>query len=87
MTADAKFFAEASALGREVIWLHCYGERMTDSVAGRPKSAPRLPMSEAPTIPAKGTILGAPEALPDSMDYDASKRRLSIGKGYVENVP
>ena len=87
MTADAKFFAEASALGREVIWLHCYGERMTDPVAGRPKSAPRLPMSEAPTIPAKGTILGAPEALPDSMDYDASKRRLSIGKGYVENVP
>jgi hypothetical protein len=87
MTADGDLFTEAANLGRKVIWLHCYGERMTDPLAGRPKSAPRLPKGEAPTIPAKGTIPGAPDALPDSMDYDASKKRLSIGKGYVENVP
>jgi hypothetical protein len=37
-------------------------------------------------LPAGGAIASAPEPLPDTMDYDAAKRRLKIGKGYVENV-
>ena len=37
LTADAKLFTEAVALGAEVIWLHCYGERFVDTEAGRPK--------------------------------------------------
>lgn len=85
-TTDAKLFAEAIALGSEVVWLHCYGERFADPKAGRPKSPPRLPKASAPTIPADGTIPSAPEPLPDSMDYNPATRRLSIGKGYVENV-
>ena len=36
LTADAKLFAKAVALGREVVWLHCYGERFADPAAGRP---------------------------------------------------
>jgi len=47
ITADAKLFAEAVALGNEVIWLHCYGERFTDSAANRPKQTPRLPKESA----------------------------------------
>ena len=85
-TADASLFAEAIALGNEVIWLHCYGERFADPEAGRPKSPPRLPKGSAPTIPEDGTIPSAPEPLPDTMDYDPATRRLRIGKGYVENV-
>lgn len=69
-----------------MIWLHCYGERFADPAAGRPKQAPRLPKEIAPTIPAKGAIPGAPEPLPEAMDYDPATRRLKIGKGYVENV-
>jgi Type ISP C-terminal specificity domain len=86
LTADAKLFAEAAALGSEVIWLHCYGERFADPAAGRPKQAPRLPKEIAPTMPKAGEIPGAPEPLPDTMDYDPATRRLKIGKGYVENV-
>jgi hypothetical protein len=86
LTADAKLFAEAIALGSEVIWLHCYGERFADSNDGRPKQAPRLPKGSAPTISAGGTIPSAPEPLPDTMDYDPARRRLTIGKGYIENV-
>jgi Type ISP C-terminal specificity domain/N-6 DNA Methylase len=86
LTAKAELFVEAVALGREVIWLHCYGERFADPKAGRPKQAPRLPKDEAPKIPTAGAIPGAPEPLPDEMDYDPVKRRLKIGKGYVENV-
>jgi hypothetical protein len=86
LTADAKLFAEAAALGAEVIWLHTYGERFVDPAAGRPKGPPRLPKESAPSIPAKGAIPGAPEPLPDTMDYDPATRRLKIGKGFVENV-
>jgi hypothetical protein len=86
LTADAKLFAEAVALGSEVIWLHCYGERFADSKAGRPKQSPRLPKESAPFIPKAGAIPGAPEPLPDTMDYDPAKRRLTIGKGFIENV-
>jgi hypothetical protein len=86
ITADAILFAEAVALGNELIWLHCYGERFSDPAANRPKQAPRLPKEIAPYIPTGGAIPSAPEPLPDTMDYDPATRRLKIGKGYVENV-
>jgi hypothetical protein len=86
LTADAKLFAEALALGSEVIWLHSYGERFADRSAGRPKGPPRLAQGLAPFIPAAGEIPGAPEPLPETMDYDSAKGRLNIGKGYIENV-
>jgi hypothetical protein len=86
LTASKTLFDEAVALGREVVWLHCYGERFVDSAAGRPKGPPRLPKGEAPSIPTDGLIPSAPEPLPQTMVYEAAKRRLVIGKGYVENV-
>ncbi len=86
LTADATLFAEAASLGREVIWLHCYGERFVDDAAGRPFGPPRLPKEIAPTIPKGGAIPPAPEPLPDDMHYDAAKQRLHIGKGYIDNV-
>ncbi|MGD1036381.1 MAG: type ISP restriction/modification enzyme [Roseiarcus sp.] len=86
LTADAALFAEAVALGRKVIWLHCYGERYVDPAAGRPKGAPRMAGDQAPRIPAAGAIPPAPEPLPDTMTYEAEKRRLHVGKGYVDNV-
>jgi hypothetical protein len=86
ITADAKLFAEAVALGNELIWLHCYGERFADPAANRPRQAPRLPKESAPRIPVGGTIPSAPEPLPDAMEYDSATRRLAVGKGYIENV-
>lgn len=86
LTADAALFADAVALGAEVIWLHTYGERFVDPAVGRPKAPPRLSKENVPSIPAKGAIPGAPEPLPDVMDFDPAKRRLTVGKGYVENV-
>lgn len=87
LTADRALFEEAVELGREIVWLHCYGERFADPAKGRLAGAPRLPKGEAPTIPAGGAIPGDPEPLPEDMSYDAATRRLSIGLGYVENVP
>lgn len=87
LTAEAALFDEAVSLGREIVWLHCYGERFADPAAGRPAAAPRLPKGQGPIIPADGAIPGAPEPLPETMDYDAATRRLRIGKGHIDNVP
>lgn len=86
LTADNALFTQAVALGREIVWLHCYGERFADPVAARPKTPPRLPKGQGPSIPAAGTIPGAPEPLPDTMSYDPATQRLRIGKGYIDNV-
>lgn len=87
ITADATVFTDAVALGRHVIWLHTFGERMADAKAHRPQQPPRMPKGEQPTIPAVGAISQAPDAMPDVMSYDADKRRLIVGSGYIDNVP
>jgi len=86
LTASGKLFAEAVELGRTVIWLHTFGERFADAKAGRPAQPPRLPRESAPHIPAGGTIPQDPAAMPDEIGYDASRKRLLVGSGYVENV-
>jgi len=73
-------------VGRKVIWLHTFGERMVDPKKGRPAQPPRLPPARMPRIPAAGAIPQEPAAMPDSIAYDANKRRLLVGQGFVENV-
>ena len=86
LTADPSLFDEAAVLGREVIYLHTFGERFVATEDGRPAGPPRLPESERPLIPAGGSIPSAPEAMPDEMGYDQVKRRLLVGAGYIDNV-
>lgn len=86
LTADYALFAEVAELGRHVIWLHTFGERMADAANGRPASAPRLDAGSRPTIPLKGAISSAEEAMPDALEYDFATRTLRIGSGFVSNV-
>ncbi|MCW2349039.1 MULTISPECIES: type ISP restriction/modification enzyme [unclassified Sphingobium] len=85
MTADAALFAQAAALGREVIWLHTFGERFADADAGRPAGPPRVAVNP-PMVPKEGRIPPTPEGFPDTLDYDAGKRRLRVGGGFIDNV-
>ena len=59
---------------------------MTSPAAGRPKGPPRLETSDAPFIPKDGALPGSSDPLPDTIEYDASTRRLSIDIGYIDNV-
>ncbi len=86
ITTDAALFAEAVAIGREVIWLHTFGERFGDAAAGRPPGPPRLPERERPTIPEGGGIPSA-RLMPDKIDYDEVTRRLLVGRGSIDRVP
>jgi hypothetical protein len=86
LTADANLFGNAVELGNEIVWLHTFGERFADAAAGRSPRPPRLPKDEAPIIHKDGAIPGAPEPLPDVIEYDAGKGHLHIGKGHIANV-
>ena len=87
MTAEGSLFTEAVEIGREVVWLHCFGERFADPGAGRPNSPPRMPDGERPVILKNGSIPTDPGRFPDSIEYDADTRRLKIGSGFIANVP
>lgn len=84
LTADAALFTEAAKLGREVIWLHSFGERFAD---GRPAGPPRMAEGRRPTIPKDGAIPATPEGFPDSIDYDPELQQLKIGTGFIDHVP
>ncbi|MDE0436609.1 MAG: hypothetical protein OXH92_21645, partial [Bryobacterales bacterium] len=86
LTTDASLFAEAIEIGRENIWLHCFGERFADPGAGRPHGAPRMREYERPIIPTAGAIPTNPDRFPDRIEYDAAARRLKIGSGFIDNV-
>lgn len=83
LTADAALFAEAAKLGREVIRLHTFGERCATEDPPRP---PRVGEG-GPTLPKDGAIPSTPEGFPDTLEYDAAKRRLLVGTGFIDNVP
>jgi hypothetical protein len=86
ITADWGTFAEAADLGRIILWLHTFGERMADPQKGRPQQPPRLPAGRTPRIPAAGAISQEPTAMPDTIDYDPVSKRLLVGQGYINNV-
>jgi hypothetical protein len=86
ITADLELFTETAKLGRTVIWLHTFGERMADPKAGRPDELPRLPAIRRPKVPRGGEIPSDANGMPGTIAYNEKEKRLLIGSGYVENV-
>ena len=86
LTADVALFNEAVELGREVIWLHTFGERLSDPKNGRPASPPRLPKDRQPKVPANGAIPGEPDRMPNEMKYTEPSQTLMVGEGRIEHV-
>jgi hypothetical protein len=86
VTSDADLFGETVRLGREVIWLHTFGERFASATDRRPAGVPRLPQGMGPRIPSNGAIPSEADQMPDSISYDAGAHRLWIGAGHIDNV-
>ena len=87
LTADSGTFFAAAALGRRVVWLHTFGERMADTAAGRPPGPPRLPPERRPKIAAGCAIPSTPEGMPDTIEHDAAAKCLHVGAGRIAPVP
>ena len=86
LTGDPALFDAAVSLGREVIWLHSFGERFADPATDRPVGPPRL-AAGGPRMPAGGAIPSDGKHMPDTISYDSANRLLWIGTGYIDNVP
>ena len=87
LTADAKLFAEAVALGSRsdlaaLLWraLRRSGGRPAEATRRACRRKARRPFPTAARFPAR------PSRCPTPWTTIAAKRRLMIGKGYVENV-
>jgi hypothetical protein len=79
ITSAAKLFEHAVKLGRELIWLHTFGERFVP--AGR--RAGRIPQGQAryaKTIPQRA------DAYPERHSYDELERELHVGEGVFAPV-
>ena len=85
LTASYELYQEAVVLGREVVWLHTYGERYTDPSSGRPAAAPRMPDGRRPKVTA--SIPDDEAGMPESLEYDEKTETLRIGEGRVSPVP
>jgi Type ISP C-terminal specificity domain len=86
LTASADLFARAVAVGRRVLWLHAYGQRLTDPSDQRPRRVPRLPSATAPKVLAEHPIPSDPDGMPDQLDYDPATQQVQVGSGRIGNV-
>jgi len=77
ITGDAALWAEAVALGREIVWLHTYGEAFTDEKGGRPEGNVRFPKSDE----RQPFSLKPVTRMPEEMVYDADTKTLKLGDG------
>jgi len=85
LTASYDLYQEAVVLGREVLWLHTYGERYTDPSSGRPQSTPRLPEPTRPKV-----VIAIPDdeaGMPEILTYDEATLTVHVGAGQVRPVP
>lgn len=83
LTSDAGLWERAVDIGREVLWLHTFGERYVDAEAGRPRGAPEL-CSERPK--GRVTIPDTEGDMPDKIDYDEQSETLKVGDGRISPV-
>lgn len=86
ITAHPQNFRDAAKLGRTVLWLYTFGERMANAKEGRPIGPPRLPTGAPRHAAGAAAIPTSKDQMPDSLEYDAAKHRLHVGVGYIENV-
>lgn len=77
VTTDPVLWDCAVELGREVIWLHTYGEAYVDTAAGRPSGNIRYPRGDRRQPLAQQPVRG----MPDEMSYDAQTQALTLGTG------
>ena len=84
ITADPDLWAEATAMGRQVLWLHTRGQRCVDPAAGRPAGPPRLAVADRPMV--RIAIPDSADRMPDELTYDLDTQTLNVGGGTISPV-
>jgi len=81
ITADPILWNEAVKFGRNVIWLHTFGERFADPASGRPR---RPPTEHRPGV--VGTISSRPQDVPERLKYLDEEISLDLGSARLTPV-
>ncbi|MGA9763042.1 MAG: type ISP restriction/modification enzyme [Gaiellaceae bacterium] len=79
ITSEPRLFRKAVSLGRELVWLHTYGERFVPPG----QRAGRVPQGQAryeKTIPQRA------DAYPEKHSYDEARHELRVGEGVFAPV-
>jgi Type ISP C-terminal specificity domain/N-6 DNA Methylase len=84
LAADPQLWAEAASLGRQVLWLHTFGRRITDPAQERSFGAPKVPRDRRPRVLV--TIPDTRDDMPDAISYDDATRTLHVGDGQIGPV-
>ncbi|WP_336215012.1 type ISP restriction/modification enzyme [Nonomuraea sp. LPB2021202275-12-8] len=79
LTADSMLWTRAVTIGREILWLHTYGTRYVDPVAGRGHSERAL--VERFGVRCLAAVRALPERLAEHLDYDPRAQTLTVGSG------
>jgi predicted helicase len=80
LTKDKKLFAMVSEFGKELIWLHTYGERLQD--ADHP--AGQIPKGKTQCTKA---VSDQESNYPNEFHYDETTKKLCVGDGEFTPVP
>lgn len=80
LTCDPALWQQAAALGRQLIWLHTYGERYQDPEAGRGEQLPAVPGLAWVRPPTRLP------ATPRELAYAPDAHTLTVGDGVVGGV-
>ncbi|WP_238884843.1 type ISP restriction/modification enzyme [Mycobacterium sp. IDR2000157661] len=78
ITTDASLFQRAIELGREIVWLHTYGDRFAEGRRG---------IRYASGDPRRITNQTAVSTIPTTITYDAETATVHIGSGTFGPVP
>jgi hypothetical protein len=81
ITADGDLFAEAVKIGREVIWLHTFGERFQDD---RGAVVRVTPATDEPTV--SKALPKTLAEMPHDLAYDAADGALRFGTGRIDSI-
>lgn len=84
ITADPELWAQALALGQQVIWAATYGAAFHDSDAGRPEGDVAYPPGD-PRRPMMLKPMG--NAMPETINYDPDTQTLHVGEATFGPVP
>ncbi|MEU4574581.1 type ISP restriction/modification enzyme [Nonomuraea sp. NPDC023979] len=84
ITADATLWNCAVTIGREILWLHTYGSRCVDPVAGRRRSERAL--VERFGVKCLTAVRALPERLGERLNYDPGTQTLIVGSGTFNPV-
>jgi Type ISP C-terminal specificity domain len=86
LTSNPQVFKDTVAAGKQVLWLHSYGQRFYNPADNRPRRAPRMPHGRAPLVLGGYPIPGDESHMPDVLKYDPDKQELIVGSGRISNV-